>query len=143
MLDGLTLTIHQGEHTVILGPNGAGKSVLVNLLTHNERPLARLNGAPPVRVFGEDNWNIFDLRSQLGIVSSALHQRFVAGNSEGRITGQDGGPLDLPEFVRHPALRRGDGRDAGTDRARARDGRRRASGGASARSRCRAARLAG
>jgi iron complex transport system ATP-binding protein len=88
VLDGLTLTIHQGEHTVILGPNGAGKSVLVNLLTHNERPLARLNGAPPVRVFGEDNWNIFDLRSQLGIVSSALHQRFVAGNSEGRITGR-------------------------------------------------------
>jgi iron complex transport system ATP-binding protein len=88
VLDGLTLTIHEGEHTVILGPNGAGKSVLVNLLTHNERPLARLNGAPPVRVFGEDNWNIFDLRSQLGIVSSALHQRFVAGNSEGRITGR-------------------------------------------------------
>ena len=34
VLDGLTLTIHQGEHTVILGPNGAGKSVLVNLLTN-------------------------------------------------------------------------------------------------------------
>jgi iron complex transport system ATP-binding protein len=87
VLDRLSLTIHQGEHTVILGPNGAGKSVLVSLLTHNERPLARLNGSPPVRVFGEVNWNIFDLRSQLGIVSSALHQRFVSGNSEGKITG--------------------------------------------------------
>jgi iron complex transport system ATP-binding protein len=87
VLDGLTLTIHEGEHTAILGPNGAGKSVLVSLLTHTERPLARVNGTPPVRVFGEDNWNIFDLRSQLGIVSSALHYRFVAGNSEGRITG--------------------------------------------------------
>ena len=88
VLDRLTLTIRAGEHTAIVGPNGAGKSVLVSLLTHAERPLARINGAPPVRVFGQDNWNIFDLRSQLGIVSAALHQHFVSGNSEGRITGQ-------------------------------------------------------
>lgn len=88
VLDGLTLTIREGEHTAILGPNGAGKSVLVSLLTHSERPLARTNGAPPVRVFGQDTWDIFDLRSQLGIVSAALHQHFVSGNSEGRITGQ-------------------------------------------------------
>ena len=88
VLDGLTLTIPDGEHTAILGPNGAGKSVLVSLLTHHERPLARINGTPPVRVFGRDSWNIFDLRSQLGIVSAALHQHFVGGNSEGRITGQ-------------------------------------------------------
>ena len=88
VLDGLSLTIEQGEHTAILGPNGAGKSVLVSLLTHQERPLARTNGVPAVRVFGQDNWNIFDLRSQLGIVSSALHHHFVSGNSEGRITGQ-------------------------------------------------------
>ena len=88
VLDRLTLTIRAGEHTAILGPNGAGKSVLVSLLTHAERPLARVNGEPPVRVFGQDNWNIFDLRSQLGIVSAALHQHFVSGNSEGRINGQ-------------------------------------------------------
>jgi iron complex transport system ATP-binding protein len=36
-------------------------------------------------VFGDDNWNVFELRSQLGIVSADLHQRLVAGNSEGRI----------------------------------------------------------
>lgn len=87
VLDGLTLAIHEGQHTAILGPNGAGKSVLVGLLTHSERPLARVDGVPPVRVFGQDSWNIFDLRSQLGIVSAALHQHFVSGNSEGRITG--------------------------------------------------------
>ena len=39
----------------------------------------------PVRVFGSDNWDVFELRSQLGIVSADLHQRFVFGNSEGRI----------------------------------------------------------
>ena len=88
MLDGLTLTIREKEHTAILGPNGAGKSVLVSLLSHAERALARTDGSPPVRVFGQEHWNIFDLRSQLGIVSSALHQHFVRGNTEGRITGE-------------------------------------------------------
>ena len=88
VLDGLTLTIRHGEHTAILGPNGAGKSMLLALLTHYERPLAPEDGRAPVRVFGEENWNVFDLRSQLGIVSADLHQRFVAGNSEGRITGE-------------------------------------------------------
>jgi iron complex transport system ATP-binding protein len=88
VLHGLTLTIHAGEHTAIVGPNGAGKSVLVSLLTHEQRALAADNGTPPVRVFGDDNWNVFDLRSQLGIVSADLHHRFVGGNSEGRITAE-------------------------------------------------------
>src|SRR5262249_58819934 len=74
-----------GEHTAIVGPNGAGKSVLVRLLTHEDRAVAPADGSSPVRVFGDDNWNVFELRSQLGIVSADLHQRFVAGNSEGRI----------------------------------------------------------
>jgi iron complex transport system ATP-binding protein len=86
VLDGITLTIRSGEHTAVLGPNGAGKSLLVSLLTHYERPLARTNGTPPVRVFGDASWNVFDLRSQLGIVSADLHNRFVTGNTEGRIT---------------------------------------------------------
>jgi len=86
VLDGLTLTIEVGEHTAILGPNGAGKSALLRLLTHEDRPLAAEEGAPsPVRVFGSDNWDVFDLRSQLGIVSSDLHHRFVFGNNEGRV----------------------------------------------------------
>src|SRR5688572_1133441 len=85
ILDGLTLTIAADEHTAILGPNGAGKSALVRVLTHEDRPLARDAGPPPVRVFGSDNWDVFHLRSQLGIVSSDLHHRFVFGNNEGRV----------------------------------------------------------
>lgn len=85
VLDGLTLTIETDEHTAILGANGAGKSALVRLLTHEDRPLAPDGGMPPVRVFGSDNWDVFELRSQLGIVSSDLHHRFVFGNSEGRV----------------------------------------------------------
>ena len=86
VLDGLTLTIRDGEHTAILGPNGAGKSILISLLTHAERPLAPPDGAPaPVRVFGRDDWDIFELRRMLGVVSASLHVHFVAGNHEGRI----------------------------------------------------------
>lgn len=88
VLDGLTLTIRVNEHTAILGPNGAGKSILVNLLTHIERPLATADPTPPVRVFGSANWNVAELQSQLGIVSADLHHRFVIGNNEGRITGE-------------------------------------------------------
>ena len=87
VLDRLRLTIREGEHTAIFGPNGAGKSVLVSLLTHHERALAAADGTSAVRVFGEDRWNVSELRAQLGIVSADLHQRFVAGNSEGSITG--------------------------------------------------------
>jgi iron complex transport system ATP-binding protein len=85
VLDGVTLTIHADQHTAIVGPNGAGKSVLVNLLTHQDRALVKDNGAASIRVFGNDNWNVFELRSQLGIISADLHQRFVNGNNEGRI----------------------------------------------------------
>ena len=87
VLHGLTLSIGAGEHTAILGPNGAGKSILLRLLTHEERALPMPDDSSPVRVFGDDRWNVFDLRPQLGIVSADLHQRFVGGNSEGRITG--------------------------------------------------------
>ncbi len=88
VLDAVTLTIRAGEHTAIVGPNGAGKSILVSLLTHAERPLARADGEAPVRVLGASTWNIFDLRSQLGMISSAVHHQFVNGNSEGSISGE-------------------------------------------------------
>jgi iron complex transport system ATP-binding protein len=88
ILDRLTLTIHAGEHTAILGPNGAGKTTLLNLLTHDDYAFADDKCPPTVRVFGRDRWDVFALRSQLGIISSDLHQRFVAGHSAGRIRGE-------------------------------------------------------
>jgi iron complex transport system ATP-binding protein len=89
VLDDMTLTIRRGQHTAIMGPNGAGKSALINLLTHQDRPLARGDEAPSVRVFGRSRWNVFELRPQLGIVSADLHHRFVNGNSRGRIRVED------------------------------------------------------
>ena len=87
ILDRLTLTIPVGEHTAILGPNGAGKSTFIKLLTLQLYPVAA--DAPPIRVFGEDRWDVFALRSKLGIVSADLHDRFVHGNSNGVVTGLD------------------------------------------------------
>ncbi len=54
VLDGVNLTIREGDHTTIIGPNGAGKSILVSLLTLEQRPLAATNGTPPVRIFGRE-----------------------------------------------------------------------------------------
>jgi iron complex transport system ATP-binding protein len=89
VLDSLTLSIQVGEHTAILGPNGAGKSTLMKLLTLQVYPLPAGDGPPPIRVFGQDRWDVFALRSQMGIVSADLHDRFVHGNSSGTITGLD------------------------------------------------------
>ncbi len=87
ILDALTLKIRIGEHTAIVGPNGAGKTTLMNVLTRQDYPLARDNGMPPVQIFGNTTWNIFELRSQLGIVTTDLHHRFVNGNAAGSISG--------------------------------------------------------
>jgi iron complex transport system ATP-binding protein len=91
-LDGLTITIPVGDHTAVLGPNGAGKSTLMKLLTLQLYPVApgvEANGVPPIRVLGRDRWDVFALRSQMGIISADLHDRFVQGNSNGVITGLD------------------------------------------------------
>lgn len=89
ILDGVTLSIAPGEHTVVLGPNGSGKSTLIKLLTCQIYPLPRREGPPPVRIFGRDRWNIAELRSRMGIISADLQHRFVVGSSLGRVTGLD------------------------------------------------------
>lgn len=66
----LTLTVQPGEHVAILGPNGCGKSTLIKTLTRECYPLVADNSA--IRILGRENWNIFELRELLGIVSSDL-----------------------------------------------------------------------
>jgi iron complex transport system ATP-binding protein len=88
-LDGLTLTIPLGQHTAILGPNGAGKSTLMRVLMLEQRPLLSEDGRASVRVFGQERWDVFALRSQLGIVSADWHERFVRGNANGAVTALD------------------------------------------------------
>jgi iron complex transport system ATP-binding protein len=68
VLHDVSLRIDAGEHAAILGPNGCGKSTLVKTLTRECYPLAR--PASVVRLFGRETWNVFELRSLLGIVTN-------------------------------------------------------------------------
>ena len=48
-LQGLSLSVREGEVLVVLGPSGSGKSTFLRLLAGLDRP-----SAGSVRVFGED-----------------------------------------------------------------------------------------
>src|SRR5579883_2496327 len=69
-LDDISLRIGAGEHVAIIGPNGCGKSTFIKAITRECYPLARPESS--VKILGGDQWNIFELRSMLGIVSSDL-----------------------------------------------------------------------
>src|SRR6266853_6490266 len=66
----VTLRVEADEHVCILGPNGCGKSTLIKTITRECYPLAREESS--LTIMGQQNWNIFDLRSYLGIVSNDL-----------------------------------------------------------------------
>jgi iron complex transport system ATP-binding protein len=69
-LHDLSLKIGQGEHVAILGPNGCGKSTLIKTITRECYPLSQPGSS--VAILGRSLWNVFDLRSMLGIVSNDL-----------------------------------------------------------------------
>lgn len=77
----LNLTIDHGRHTAILGPNGAGKTTLLKLLSRELYPAAEPNTV--LRLFGRKRWDVWELRSRLGIVSSDLQQDYQ-GTASGR-----------------------------------------------------------
>ena len=87
VLTDLSFEIGAGEHVAILGPNGSGKSSFIRLITRQDYPLARADGEPALRILGQDRWDVFELRSQLGIVSADLHHAFTSGQGFGRIRG--------------------------------------------------------
>src|ERR1700726_1297576 len=69
-LEDVTLRIDAGEHVCILGPNGCGKSTLIKTITRECYPLASAGSS--MAILGRERWNIFELRSLLGIVSPDL-----------------------------------------------------------------------
>jgi iron complex transport system ATP-binding protein len=70
VLDDFSLRIDSGEHVAILGPNGCGKSTLIKTLTRELYPVVRAGSK--ISILGEQSWNVFELRSLLGIVSNDL-----------------------------------------------------------------------
>lgn len=69
-LDDVSLQIGAGEHVCILGPNGCGKSTLIKTITRECYPLAREGSS--ISILGRERWDVFELRSLLGIVSPDL-----------------------------------------------------------------------
>ena len=82
VFDELTIEIALHSNTVILGPNGSGKSTLLKLLAREVYPV--LGNDSTVKIFGETNWNLWELRSRLGIISSDLQNDYA-----GHVTGED------------------------------------------------------
>ena len=81
VLDGITFSINLGEHVAIMGPNGAGKSFLIRTITRECYPQS---GIPDsyLRILGKAQWDVFELRALLGIVSNDLikfHTRGFSG----------------------------------------------------------------
>jgi iron complex transport system ATP-binding protein len=89
VIQGMSLTVHAGEHTVILGPNGSGKSSLIRVLACEDRPMASEDGEPVLRLFGRERWDVIELRTRLGVVTGDLDTGFGIGTSGGRVSGQD------------------------------------------------------
>jgi iron complex transport system ATP-binding protein len=72
----LSLAVPQGCNTTILGPNGAGKSTLLKLLARDLYPVQREDSY--VRLFGQERWDVWELRGHFGIVSHELQQQYLS-----------------------------------------------------------------
>src|SRR4029077_19256812 len=79
VLHDINFKIKNGESVAILGPNGSGKSTLIKLIT---RELYPTEGT--LRIYGKELWDVFELRSQLGIISNDLQTTFTR-----RMTGME------------------------------------------------------
>jgi len=69
-LDDFSLRIGAQEHIAVLGPNGCGKSTLIKTITRECYPVARPDSS--MSILGEESWDVFALRTRLGIVSNDL-----------------------------------------------------------------------
>jgi iron complex transport system ATP-binding protein len=70
VLDGINLKIHEGEDVAIMGPNGAGKSSLIKSISRDYYPFEGKGSS--FKIWGQERWDVFDLRFLLGIVSNDL-----------------------------------------------------------------------
>jgi iron complex transport system ATP-binding protein len=80
-LDDFSLRVGADEHVAILGPNGCGKSTLIKTITRECYPVARPESS--MSILGEDTWDVFALRTRLGIVSNDW-MLSCTGNALGR-----------------------------------------------------------
>ncbi len=76
VLSGLSVTIPDGEHLAVLGPNGSGKSTFIKTVVREYYPVAG-ESAPVFRMWGREQWNVWEVRTLLGVVSNDLQYAFT------------------------------------------------------------------
>ena len=76
ILDRVSLSIETGENVAIIGLNGSGKTTLLKLLRGDVYPYDDDSCEYFMRIFGQDRWNIFELRGKMGVVSMDLQSKF-------------------------------------------------------------------
>ena len=72
-LDRFSLSIPLGRHVALIGPNGCGKSTLIRTISRELHPV--YDPESELTILGRRNYNIFELRPLLGIVSDDLLRR--------------------------------------------------------------------
>jgi iron complex transport system ATP-binding protein len=75
VFDRLTLSIAQHERVAILGPNGSGKTTLLKTINRELYPVVTDDSY--IRILGRRQWNVWELRRRIGVVSHDLHQRYT------------------------------------------------------------------
>lgn len=75
VFENLELTIEQHERVAIVGPNGSGKTTLLKAINRELYPVSRPNTV--FRILGRDQWNVWELRKHIGLVSQDLQQRYT------------------------------------------------------------------
>jgi iron complex transport system ATP-binding protein len=74
VFDNFDLTIEQHEQVAILGPNGSGKTTLLKVVNREIYPV--LQDDSWIRILGRSTWNVWELRSHIGVVSHDLQARY-------------------------------------------------------------------
>lgn len=72
VLHDISFDVKRGECVALIGPNGSGKSTLLKTIT---RELYPTDGE--LKLFGQTTWDVFALRSKLGIISNDFQALFT------------------------------------------------------------------
>ena len=75
LLRDIALQAERGSILALIGPNGAGKSTLIRTVLREVYPVRREGTIFACR--GRELWDVFDLRSAIGVVSNDLQQAYA------------------------------------------------------------------